>query len=169
MFLAAVDDAAHRFLDRSVLHVDAVDPGKALGPLHRAVDQVVVAAVGLGAERRLVDMHWPVADAAFEAVLVGQRLAGNAIGPVVDHRVFVIDRDPDMPGIDRIAALRARGADLMERQDVMVSADVGLVVAERPDAGVLVAVIGDVDDDARRLGANVGARRVDAAAAGIVL
>ena len=69
-----------------------------------------------------------------------------------------------MPGIDRVAAFGTRSPDLVERQDVMVGADVRLVVAEGTDAGVLIAVIGDVDDDARRPGAHIGARRADPAA-----
>src|SRR5579863_6509654 len=54
----------------------------------------------------------------------------------------------------------------MERHNEMVAADVYLflVVAERPDAGVEITVIGNVDDEPRRLAAHKRARRLHAAA-----
>ena len=105
MLFAAVDDAPHAFLDRAVLHVDPVDRGEALGALHRAIDQVVVLPVRLGAEGRLVDMQRPITEPALEAILVVERLVGAAVGPVVDHRGLVVDRNPDVPGIGEKAAL----------------------------------------------------------------
>ena len=56
----------------------------------------------------------------------------------------------------------------MERHDEMVAADVHLRLAERPDAGIEIAVIGDVDDELRRLAADKRARRLDAAARRVV-
>ena len=41
-------------------------------------------------------------------------------------------------------------------------------ITKPPDAGVLVAVVGDVDDEPRGAGADVGVRRLDAAAPIIV-
>jgi len=53
-------------------------------------------------------------------------------------------------------------------QDVMVGARVHFGIPKPPDAGVLVAVLGDVDDEPRGAGANVGVRRLDDAAPSIV-
>jgi len=53
-----------------------------------------------------------------------------------------------VPGIGEKAALGRGRADLMERQNEMVSAGMHLAGTERPDADILIAVIGDVDDDA---------------------
>jgi len=39
----------------------------------------------------------------------------------------------------------------MERHDEMIGADVHVRIAERPDAGIEIAVIGDVDDEVGRL------------------
>jgi len=89
----------HALLDRSVLHVDPVDAGEAFGPLHLAINQVIVLSVGFRAEGRLIDMQRPVAEPAFEAVLVVEWFVGPAIGPVVDLRRLVIDRDPNVSGI----------------------------------------------------------------------
>src|SRR5215468_3270225 len=70
VLLAAIDDAAHSLLYGAVLHVDTVDAGEAFGALDLAVDQIVVRAVGLGAERHLVDMQWPVPKIALEPVFL---------------------------------------------------------------------------------------------------
>jgi len=61
-----------------------------------------------------------------------------------------------MPGVGRQPALRLRGTDLMEGQDEVVGPDVPLILAERPDPDILIAVIGDVDDEARRFRAHIG-------------
>ena len=55
-----------------------------------------------------------------------------------------------MTGIDPVADLVRRGADLVERQDIMVGARMNFGISQPADAGVLVAVIGDVNDEARR-------------------
>src|SRR5271167_2850564 len=78
MLLAAVDDAPHALLDCAILHVDPVDPGEALGPLHLAIDQIVILPVRLGTEGRLIDMQRSVAETAIEAVLVVERFVGPA-------------------------------------------------------------------------------------------
>src|SRR5712692_4764851 len=91
----AVYSAPHAFLHRAVLGIDAVDPREGLGLLHAAIQQVVVLAIPLGAEGRLVDVHGAVSKAALEAILVGQRLR-RALLPVVDHGGLVIHGDPDV-------------------------------------------------------------------------
>src|SRR5215472_1523963 len=105
MLFAAVDDPSHAFLDCAVLHVDPIDPSKALGPLHLAIDQIVVLAVGLGTEGRLIDVKRPIAEPALKPVLFIQGLVGAGVCPVVDHRVLVVDRHPDMPCIGGVTAL----------------------------------------------------------------
>src|SRR5216683_2883763 len=87
----AVDDGPHALLDRAVLGIDAVDTGEGLGLLHAAIQQVVVLPVALRAEGALVDVERAVAEAALEAVLVGQELR-RALLPVVDHGGLVIHR-----------------------------------------------------------------------------
>ena len=158
----------HGFLQGAVLLVDPVDPGVALGALHLAVEAVIVRPVLERAERLLVDEVGAVADAALRPVLLGQRLVARRVHPVVDHDVVVIHRHPDVPGIARDPRIRARWADLMERHDEMVAADVHLRLAERPDAGIEIAVIGDIDDELRRLAADERARRLHAAARRVV-
>jgi hypothetical protein len=69
---------------------------------------------------------------------------------------LIVDRHPDVARIGRETALRLRGADLMERQNEMIGTDVPLIGAERSDPNVLIAVIGDVDDEVGRLGAHIG-------------
>ena len=54
----------------------------------------------------------------------------------------------------------------MERQDEVIGADVHLVLAERTDAGVLVAVVGDVHHQVRRLAAHERIGRLESAARG---
>src|SRR3984893_14823388 len=104
MLAAANDDPAHAFLQGTVLLVDAVDAGVALGLLHRAVETVIVRPVLERTEGFRVDMHRTVAEAAFEPVSRGQWRIGGAVDPVVDHAVMVIDRHPDMAGAGRQSA-----------------------------------------------------------------
>src|SRR5262245_64679936 len=73
VLLAAIDDATHSLLYGAVLHVDAVDAGEAFGALDLAIDQIVVRAVGLGAERHLVDMHWAVPETSLDPVCLMHR------------------------------------------------------------------------------------------------
>ena len=158
-----------RFLQRPVLLVDAVDAGVALGALHLAVEAVIVRPVLLRAERRLVDEIRAVADAALAPVFLGQRRVGRRVHPVVDHDSCSHPSGTQMcPASQRQPRIRARRPDLMERHDEMVAADVHLRVAERPDAGVEIAVIGDVDDELRRLAADKRVRRLDPAARRVV-
>src|SRR5205085_3216731 len=70
VFLRAVDDRPHAFLQRAVLLVDAVDPGVALGALHFAVEPVIVRPVLFRTERLLIDKIGPVADAVFPPILL---------------------------------------------------------------------------------------------------
>src|SRR5215467_10443336 len=51
---APIHDGAHALLHRAVLHVDAVDAREGLGALDATIEEVVVLAVALGAEGRLV-------------------------------------------------------------------------------------------------------------------
>ena len=67
-----------------------------------------------------------------------------------------------MASIAPVTDLVRRRADLVERQDVMVGARVHFGIPKPPDTGVLVPVVGDVDDEARSAGADVGVRRLDA-------
>src|SRR5207247_9531578 len=143
MLAGAIYDAAHALLHRAILRVHAVDPREGLGLLHATVQQVVVLAIALGAEGGLVDIHGAVAQTHLETVLVGQRL-GRAVLPVVDHGGLVIHGYPDVTGRagkTAAARARARGPDLMKRQDEMIGADVGLTGLERPQAGVSIAVV----------------------------
>src|SRR5205814_199001 len=82
MLAAAIDDRAHAFLQGTVLLVDAVDAGVALGLLHLAVETVIVRPVLQRTEGLLVDMQGTVAEAAFEPVFVAQRRIGGAVDPV---------------------------------------------------------------------------------------
>src|SRR5882757_3584600 len=68
MLAAAIDDPAHAFLQGTVLLVDAVDAGVALGLLHLAVETVVVRPVLERTEGFRIDMQWTVAEAALEPV-----------------------------------------------------------------------------------------------------
>src|SRR5499426_2176437 len=163
VLLAAIDDAAHSLLYGAVLHVDAVDTGEAFGALDLAVDQIVVRAVGLGAERHLVDMQWSVPEIALEPVFLIQRLVGDAVGPVEHHRHLVVDRYPGVAGVHRVTPFRLRRADLVEWQDELIGADVHLAVAERSDAGVLIAIFRDVHDQLRRLASNERVRGLETA------
>src|SRR5216684_8493573 len=83
-------------------------------------------------------------------------------------RSLVIHRDPDVAGVHRQPRFRARRPDLMEWHDEMIGADVHVRIAERPDAGIKIAVIGDVDDEVGRLAADKRARWLDPAARRIV-
>src|SRR5258708_16377196 len=106
MLAAAIDDPAYAFLQGTVLLVDAVDGGVALGLLYLAVETVVVRPVLERTEGFRVDVQRTVAEAAFEPVFRGQRRIGGAVDPVVDHAVMVIDRNPDMAGVGRQSAFR---------------------------------------------------------------
>src|SRR6266851_4896389 len=165
----AVDDGPHALLDRAVLGIDAVDAGEGLGLLHAAIQQVVVLAVALRAEGALVDVEGAVAQPALEAVLVGQRV-GRALLPVVDHGGVVVHRDPDVAGRSGEAprgAAVASGTDLVEGQDEVVGADVRLAALERPQAGVPVAVVRDVELDDGGLAPDEGVRRLEARPRGV--
>src|SRR5215470_15088117 len=98
---------------------------------------------------------------ALEPVLVAERRRFATVYPIVDHRRLVIDRNPSVPRIAPVAYLVGGGADLVERQNVMVSARVHFGISQSPDAGALIAVVGDVDDEARGAGAHIGVRRFD--------
>ena len=161
MLLRAIDDRPHAFLQRAVLRVDAVDAGKTLGALHRTIQPVVVRPVGLGPECCLIDMDRPVAEAALQPVFGIHRLVGGAERPVVDHGRFVIHRHPAMPGVHRQAAFGLRRPHLMERHDEVIGADMHLVVRQRADAGVLVAVVGQVHHKVGRLAGDERAGRLE--------
>src|SRR5262249_55047480 len=105
---ASIDDGAHAFLNGTVLHVDAVDTGEGLRPLHATRQQVVVLAVALGAKRRLVHVHASVAAWGFQAVLFVQRRR-DAVVPVVDHGGHVIHGPPDVAGGPRHATTPRAG------------------------------------------------------------
>src|SRR5262249_50212804 len=130
---ASIDDGAHAFLHRAVLHVDAVDTGEGLRPLHATIQQVVVLAVALGAECRLVHVHGAIAESRFQAVLIGQRRR-DAVVPVVDHGGAVHHRPPDVASAARHPApsrAGARGTDLMEGHDEVVRPHVDVPAVER--------------------------------------
>src|SRR5260221_3677178 len=105
------------------------------------------------AKRIRVDVNWTIAEPSLEAIGVGQGVSG-AVGPVDHHGRFIINRNPRMPGNQRHTAFGPRWPYLMKRQDKVVRPDMHLRVAEWPDAGILVTIIGDVDDQFRRLAAN---------------
>src|ERR1700754_4903125 len=105
-----------------------------------------------------------VADRALEPVLVAKRSRFAGIHPIVDHRRLVIDRNPGVARIAPVADLVRGRADLVERQNVMVGARLLFGIPKPWDSGVLVAVISDVDNEPRGAGADVGIRRLDAAA-----
>src|SRR5712692_4573967 len=160
----AVDGAPHALLHRPVLGIDPVDPREGLGLLHAAIQQVVVLAIPLGAEGRLVDVHGAVSEAALEAVLVGQRI-GRALLPVVDHGGLVIHGHPDVagrPGEAALARASAGGTDLMEGQDEVIGADMPLLALERPQAGIPIAVVRDVELERGRLAHHEGIARLEA-------
>src|ERR1700682_5578043 len=160
MLLRAVDDRPHALLHRAVLRVDAVDAGESLGLLDLAVDHPVVALVAERTElARLLDVIGAVAVAALHSVILAQPLLAEAVHPVPHHAVMVVDRDPDMPGNHLPVAATHRAAELLrpdlgERHDEMVGPHIGLVVVERTDADIAIAVIGDVDLQDRRLAAD---------------
>ncbi len=162
MLLAAVDYGAHAFLDSAVLGVDPVDPGERLVFLHLAIQEVVVPPVGLRAEGRLVDVGRTVSGAALHPILVIERRVGRAVVPVVDHRGAVIHRDPDVPRHRGAARVRLIGADLVKRQDEVIGADVHLALVERPDAGVVITPVRQIDDERGRLPPNERVLRADA-------
>src|SRR5262249_25934469 len=112
VLLRAVDDAAHALLGGAVLDVAAVDAAERFGLLGLPVEQVVVRAVLPRAERGLVDVVGAVAGADLETLLVGHRRVGEAVHPVVDHRVLVVHRDPDVPGHHRLPGVGLRRPDL---------------------------------------------------------
>src|SRR6266850_6072586 len=87
MLAGAIDDAAHALLDGPVLGIDTVDPREGLRLLHAAILEIVVLAIALGAEGRLIDVRRAVSQTALETILVRQRLR-RALLPVVDHGRF---------------------------------------------------------------------------------
>src|ERR1700719_632043 len=99
-----------------------------------------------------------VADRALEPVFVAERRRLARIYPIVDHRRLIIDRNPGVPRIAPVADLVRGGADLVKRQDVMVRARVHFGMSQSADAGVLIPVAGDVDDEARGAGAHIRVR-----------
>ncbi len=72
-----------------------------------------------------------------------------------------------MAGHRREALARLVGADLMERHDEVVGADVHVGLVERPDAGVLVAPVRQVDDERGRFPTNERVRGADARPLGV--
>src|SRR5260370_29049723 len=108
MLAAAIDDPAQALLQGTVLLVDAVDAGVALGLLRLAVETVVVRRVLERTEGFLIDMQRAVAEAVFEPVLLGQWRIGGGVDPIVDHAVMIIDRHPNMAGIGRQSGFRTR-------------------------------------------------------------
>src|SRR5439155_14618111 len=169
MLAGAVDDAAHTFLDGAVLGIDAIDPREGLRLLHAAIEQVVVLAIALGAEGRLVDVHRAVAQSALQTVFVGQRV-GRAVLPVVDHGRLVIHGHPDVSrraGEAAAGRAGARGANLVEGQDEVTGADVHLAVREGAQAGVAIAVVRDVELERGRLAYHEGIARLEAGARGV--
>ncbi len=108
-------------------------------------------------------MHRPVAETALEPIFLMQGTV-RAVAPVVNSGGLVIHRHPDVTGIERQPTLRLRRPYLMERQDELIGADVHLVLAERADAGVLVAIVGDVHHQVRRLAAHERIGRLEPAA-----
>src|SRR5262245_43416612 len=164
---APIDDAPHALLDGAVLRVDPLDAREALGLLHLAIEQVIVPAVALAPEGGLIDVERPVTQAPLEPVLVVERLVAERVLPVVDHRVLVVDRDPGVSSHESKAALVLRRPDLVERQHEVVRADVHARLIQGPDAGVLVAVVRQVDDEPRRLAPDERVRRLEPGTPGV--
>src|SRR5439155_1784699 len=125
-----------------------------------AVDHPVVALVAERTElARLLDVIGAVAVAALHPVILGQPRFAETVHPVPHHAVLVVDRDPDVAGDVGAIAAAHRAAellrpDLRERHDKVVGAHIGLVVVERTDPYIPIAVIGDVDLQDRRLAAD---------------
>jgi hypothetical protein len=147
VFAAAIDHASHALLNGPVLGIDPIDAGERLGLLNVPIEQVVVQTIAPGAKRGLVDVRGPVAEPALEPVLVTEGLAGCAVFPVEHHGGLVVHGYPDVPGDGGDIPIRSRGTNLVERQDEMIGTDVDVGLVERPDARVLVAIVGQVDDE----------------------
>ena len=82
--------------------------------------------------------------------------------------VLVIHRHPHVSGDERVAPLRLRWPDLVEGQDQVIRPHVeARLVEQRAHAGVLIAVVGGVDLDHRRLAAHERVRRLEAGPGGV--
>jgi len=98
-----------------------------------SIQEVVVVAIALAAKGGPIDVLRAVTEKALETIRLGQRLLAGAPLPVVDHGGLVIHRHPDVAATEGRRS-RATRADLMKRHDEMISTDVHLGLAERPDA-----------------------------------
>ncbi len=117
--------------------------------LHRAVDEIVVGEIGLEAERAGNVVVLAAAIAGLDRLdIVGiERAIGvGAAHEIVDERVLVIDRDPDMPVIARHARIVGDvaeddvGPHLLERHDVLIEPHEILLAVELAVRDVAVAV-----------------------------
>ena len=82
---------------------------------------------------------------------IADRLLAIAVIEIPHHAVLVVHRHPVM-AVDLLLA-RARRAKLRERHDEVIAADIELL-AERPDAVIAIAVIGEIDLERRRAALN---------------
>ena len=159
IFLRAVGDDAHAFLDRHVLGVDALDAGKARRLLRRAVDEIVVLGARLDAVRA---RHVVVAAAAvirlelLDVIGIERRIGVKAAHPVVDPGLFVVDRNPDVAVIPRHPGIHAQPhrrdvrPHLLEWHHILADADeraFGIHLAVRD---IVEAVTGLVQIEPRR-------------------
>ena len=164
---------AHTFLDGHILGVDAVDAAEGFGFLHGAVNHPVVAAVDAGAEA-VLHMFGAAPVAAvhfhpfpgFNGVVVGEI-------PVPDHYAVVVHWHPHMAGGEEthragaapVAALA--GADLVVGHHEVVGADMVALIAEGADAGVAVAVVGDVHFQVGGVALDMGGVDAEAGVGGV--
>src|SRR6185312_13503724 len=146
---AAIDDQPHALLHGAILLIDAGDAGEGLCLLHRAIDAPIIAAVAQRAEAVLgVDMR-PISIAARARHLaLADRLVAIAVIEIPHHAILVVHRHPVM-AVD-LLLIGTRRTELRERHDEVIAADIKLLAAERPDAVIAIAVIGEIDLERRR-------------------
>ena len=153
VFFGPVGDAPLHFLDGAILGVDADDAAEIFLALHLPVEQPIVFALTKGTKGFLIDVVGSVGQAALGAVVFAQRLVAPAVHPVPHHAVVIVDGHPHMAGIELLAdlgfILRTVRANLRERHDEMVAADILLPVWKSPDGYVAVAESRRLDIEAR--------------------
>src|SRR5579862_1913810 len=109
VLLRAIGDRTHAFLQGDVLRVDAFDAGEARRLLRGAIDEIVIREIGLEAEGpgNVVVLAATIERLGLLDITGIERAIGIvAVGPVIDERRLVIDRDPDMAIDARNAAVR---------------------------------------------------------------
>src|SRR5579864_6367431 len=146
ILLTALDDRPHAFLERCILHADAIDA--AIGntrDLRVAIHQVVVALVGERIERTRDRFHMNARAVVHRRDFLARERAAWMIIDAPRPGVVVVDRNPGVTA-DRVAT--ARRNQRVERHDPGRDAPiimVGLGVAPRRDEQAALE-FGDVED-----------------------